>query len=435
MSHGDRKFLYRVVLVAALLRLVFVLWYPQVPADIGDDRTYDQVALNLVAGKGFSGGLSSGQWERTGQPAPLDVPGDPEIGFGPVYPAFLAGIYLLIGHLPVGVRVLQALLSAFTIVIMFRLARDAYDARVARLTAIAMMAFPAFIVYSGMLLTETLVVFWLALLVWSVMHAARVASTSAWMLAGVIAGVAVLLRQELILVFPVLMIATIWKARQKPRWRYVTLFIVIAMMTIGVWTVRNYVVFKQVILVAAHGGDTLWLSTTGWSEWHYDDEELKALTEGLDFLEQNKVFRQEGIRRILEDPIGYAALCFRRIPMFWITSHTSYLVGFEQGLGTYYARAEYGRLLIKLLFLAVNVGAIFLASFGVASVLRQHLPWPKVLLLVPIGVIAIVHFFLFAAPRYQVPIMPFVLVFAAVGFLSFQSWWSGRRMKRATALQ
>ena len=82
MPRGDRKFLYRVVLVAALLRLVFVLWYPQVPAGIGDDRTYEQVALNLVAGKGFSGGLSSGQWERTGQPAPLDVPGDPEIGFG-----------------------------------------------------------------------------------------------------------------------------------------------------------------------------------------------------------------------------------------------------------------------------------------------------------------------------------------------------------------
>ena len=50
MPRGDREFLYRVVLVAALLRLVFVLWYPQVPAGIGDDRTYEEVALNLVAG-------------------------------------------------------------------------------------------------------------------------------------------------------------------------------------------------------------------------------------------------------------------------------------------------------------------------------------------------------------------------------------------------
>ena len=121
--------------------------------------------------------------------------------------------------------------------------------------------------------------------------------------------------------------------------------------------------------------------------------------------------------------------------MFWITSHTSYLVGLEQGLGAYYARAEYGRLSIKLLFLAVNVGAILLASFGIASVFRQGLPWPGVLLLAPIGVIAFVHFLLFAAPRYQVPIMPFVLVFAAVGFLNLQSWWSERRIKLATALQ
>lgn len=406
-----------VLATALLLRLGFVLLYPQVPPVIGDDRMYDQVAWSLATGNGFSGGFA-GQTERPGRPAQLDIQGSPEIGIGPVYPALLAVIYWVFGHAFWVVRVAQALLGCLAVVVMYRLAADAFGAAVARLSAVLMAVYPAFIIYSGVLLTETLSVALLAVLIWMVHRAIQLSSSRRWALAGAVAGLAVLLREEILLLLPVLIGAGLWLAPNRVRLKHIAVLGLVTVLTVGVWTARNYVIFGRFILVSAHGGDTLWLSAKGWSEWQYDDAELIALTAGLDYVEQNEALRREGMRIIIDDPLGYLRTCVARLPDFWLTSHTTYLVGFQETFGTYYQREEYWRLAVKLLLFGINLAVITLASFGISTTMRPGgQPWPGVLLFLPIVVVAAVHFFLFATPRYQVPIMPFVLVFASVGVL------------------
>ena len=41
--------------------------------------------------------------------------------------------------------------------------------------------------------------------------------------------------------------------------------------TMAPWVVRNARTFHRFIPVSAHDGDTLWISTKGWQDWHMDD--------------------------------------------------------------------------------------------------------------------------------------------------------------------
>jgi len=89
--------------------------------------------------------------------------------------------------------------------------------------------------------------------------------------------------------------------------------------------------------------------------------------------------------------------------------------GLSDSFGHYYSQGDTEKVLLKSLFLGINSGLILLGSWGCFFALRgyrEESRW-SLFLLVPIVVVAIVHFFLFATPRYQVPIMPFVLIFAA----------------------
>lgn len=399
-------FVWLVFLTALAVRLGYVLVYPQVAPVYGDDRMYDEVGWNLTRGRGFVGGFAA---------AVAQSPEAPEVGIGPTYPAFLALVYRVAGHDLRAVRVVQAILSAGLVLILFAPARRAFGQPAARIAAVLVALYPPFVIYSGMLLTETLFAFSLAFIVRVVSWAARSAAAWPWGVAGLLAGVVVLLRQETLVVIAVFA-AVVWWFRGRRMVGRLVAFGLITVLTIGVWTVRNYVVFGEIILVSAHGGDILWISTRDWTEWHYDDLELKSLVQGLSYVEQNNVLRREGLRNIVNDPLGYLALCFRRLPHFWISSHTSYLVGFTQPFLAYWEQGALGRLAVKLALLALNVALLTLAVWGIAVSFRAPSSWTEtaVLFLVPVVVIALVHFFLFAAPRYQMPAMTFLLHFAAV---------------------
>lgn len=399
--------------MAIVVRLAFVLLYPQVAPTIGDDRMYDQVGWNIASGKGFSGGFA-GQTDRPGRPAPFDIPGSPEIGIGPIYPAFLAAIYVVAGHDVTAARVVQACLGGVLVLLVYLLTVQAFGVRVAQVAAFGTALYPALIIYTGPLLTESLTFALLPLALWATDRAARTGSSWWWAAAGIAGGVAVLEREELLLLLPVLLAAAWWLAPTRLRLAQATAFVLAAALTIGVWTARNYVTFRRLVLVSAHGGDTLWLSAKGWDEWHYDDPELQRLTAGLNYLQQNDVFRREGIKLIEGDPLRYARLCIGRLPDFWISSQTAHLIGFDGSFGALRARGQYGRVAVKLLLLALNCGVIAIGLFGaVRAVHARANAWSVVLLLAPVVVVGGVHFLLYASPRYQLPILPFVIVFAA----------------------
>ena len=84
--------------IALLIRVAFVLGYPQPPV-VDDAAAYDVQARQLAFERGF---LSA--WT-----------GDTPLSKGPVYPMMLAAIYRVAGHDYPAVRLVQALVSAASV--------------------------------------------------------------------------------------------------------------------------------------------------------------------------------------------------------------------------------------------------------------------------------------------------------------------------------
>jgi 4-amino-4-deoxy-L-arabinose transferase-like glycosyltransferase len=402
-----------VLMIAAALRLGYVLLYPQMPL-CPDCQAYDEVGLNLADGRGFAGGFGDTLvWPQVHQP------NAPEIGVGPVYPIFLAGIYRLAGHTFAWVRVAQALLTSLALVPLFALVGRALGRATALGTCILVALYPAFIVYPGFVLTESLSIVLLITALWALQHAWTRDAVGWWMLTGALMGVSILLRGEFLIVAGAAGLLTLWRRPARRTVWALVLVLATGAATMAPWTIRNYRLFHRVILVSALDGQILWLSVKGWTEWRFADPELQHLVRGLSYLEESDALKRAAMREIADDPLHFAWTRVTRFPDFWLTSHTSNVTGVTDSLRTYWGRGAYGAVAIKTVLLALNMCLIGLGLVGGArAVGSATLSRPDVLLLAtPIVCIAAVHLVLYASPRYQIPVMPFLLAFAA---------WMGR---------
>ena len=397
---------WAIVALAAAVRLAFVLAYPQYPALLGDDDMYDEVAWHLASGDGFVGGVG-------GIAAPGRSPG-PEIAIGPAYPAFLAAVYRVAGHNLQAARVAQALLGSVTVLLCYLLGRDAVHHAAGRTAAVLATVSPALVSYTGMLLSETLFTFLLVLMVWLVLCAMHSDTPIQWVLAGVVAGLATLAREEALLAVPLFAIVA-WSARPRAVVRTVGPFVAACLLIVGIWTVRNYAVFGRFVLVSANAGQTVWISTKGWTEWHKaESPEYQAIAGGLSYVDASRVLFRAGVANIAADPIGYLRICAGRIGPLWIGSHTTYVSGLSRSFAEYRTRGELGRVVAKAAFLLFHLAVLGLAVCGAIGWLKtRDRRLQAAVVLTPVAVVATVHFFLFATSRYLVPIMPFLFICAA----------------------
>ncbi|MBD3235524.1 MAG: hypothetical protein GF330_02335, partial [Candidatus Eisenbacteria bacterium] len=168
-ARRHRLALWLVLALALLLRLVFVLTLGDAPL-WHDAREYDALARELLA---------SGQYR-------LDD-GTPTAFWPPGYPGFLATIYGLVFAQPLAARLLQGVLGALTCWLLYGIARQLADRRVALLSALGLAIYPLLIYATGTLYPVILVTFlWAALL--RLLLAARRESHGRFLLAGALGG-------------------------------------------------------------------------------------------------------------------------------------------------------------------------------------------------------------------------------------------------------
>ncbi|MBI3402958.1 MAG: glycosyltransferase family 39 protein [Acidobacteria bacterium] len=397
-------------IVACAIRLVFVLGYPQFGA-CPDCQVYDRLATNLLAGKGLVGGTSD-------DPMFADIrdgASAPEVGFGPVYPAFLAAIYATVGHHITAVRIAQAFLGALIVPLAWWLTMVAFGGAPGIVCAWLVALSPPLVMYTGMVLTENLSVALLLASMCLLLRALPRRTPTAFVFAGVALGALILLREEMILLLPAFAGLVWWKGRPQPAWTGIAAFVLATLVCIGAWTVRNYVLFRQPILISVHGGEQLWISAKGWSEWHFDDPDLRRLVSGRSYVERNAAMQQDALRIIAESPGRFLVFCFQRLPMLWISSHTTYVRGLTESFRMYLDRGAYLRVATKAALFVIQIALLLLAARG-AFLARAFTESPLAawMLAMPIAALTAVHFVIFATPRYQIPALPFVMAFAAL---------------------
>lgn len=409
------KYILSIFVFAVLVRLIYVGFFPQLDVE-SDALGYDTLARSLASGRGFSEN------------------GEPSCRSGPVYPFFLSIIYRIFGHSYLAVRIVQSFLSAIVCLLIYFIGKRTYNSTIGLIAMGLSSIYPAFIAFSGLLLSETLFTFLLSLMVLFSVLGEQTKQIKYWILSGTSLSLATLCRTEALLL-PIAILGC-WLIFAIPKREFVSRFVALTltmMFFILPWTYRNYRKFDTFIPVST-GAGALWLANYPdkevigtRAEWQPDREPLKSLIANLSPVEADRILFREGIKNIKSHPMTFLKLSFKRAFWFWIGSHSNSFHGLGASFGATLRNKEYSVFFPKLSLLFYNLLYLSLGVSGLGSIacgLNHREAWktPKIYLVAVIGDIFAIHVIRFATQRYQVPIMPFVIILSAVGISSVQRW-------------
>ncbi len=327
--------------------------------------------------------------------------------------------------------ILQLLLSLSTAFVIYRLSLRLFDnPSSALLGAFLWGTYLPIINPLGLALeSETIFTFFLSLGVLMLLRGLSGDRPLDWFIAGACFGLVTLSRSSFLL-FPLILFPLVllipFERFQRRLVNYGILLIVFTAFQTP-WTLRNYRVFEAFVPGNTLGGYNLYrhnhiLEDRNYFRYVYHPEMIAAtalLVEGRDDLrgdenelEMDRVYRQEAIEIIKAHPLRYLALSlYRFIPLY-----TNYGVDDES--------------LSPMAWSAIGLENILLLALAAAAVVRRRV-WPRTLVvpaavmaarmtaavsLVPAALIVyftLGHMLVVARMRFIVPVMPFVIAFAA----------------------
>ena len=240
----------RILLAACLgmalaLRLAFALFYWVGQPLTHDEREYLALGRSVARGDGFH------------YPADEPAPGTgQQFGRAPGYPLFLAatGITQPMEHAPRRVQIAQAVTGTLIVWLLASIVSRAAGPR-AGLTAAAIAAvYPPLVWTPAYVLSET-VFSALALAAARVLQNRGPSSEARSLISGgILTAAAILTRPALIFFLP---LAGLWMWRSR-RLAAAALFLLVVVLCVAPWTIRNHRVYGRWIAVASEGGVTFW---------------------------------------------------------------------------------------------------------------------------------------------------------------------------------
>lgn len=416
MTGAWRRKLLLVFAAALLVRAAYSAAFPP-GALVNDARGYDVIGWNLASGAGFS--------LEPGVPTPVRAP---------LFPALLAAVYAVFGHHPALGALAQALLGALACLLVFDIAARLWDRRTALLAAWLAALMPVSVVYSGLLLSETLFTA-LFLLSLAAFLRSEGGGRAGWLAAsGAALALATLTRPTTILFPGAAALALLIGGGRRPA-AAILLFLLAFALVIAPWTARNYKRFGVLLPVATGGATCLYATGVEAEGGTYGQgfaeiaEKWKAFAASPDFrggldpdIRFDRELKAEGLAKIKAHPAGYAAVALKRMPKYWFSSHSS-VFGVDKPLGEYRAEGRWLPIAARGALAAFHAAVVLLAGLGMWLSRRTFRAWSILLL---VFVYFNMHALFDICPRYFVPIFPYLLMFCAAAVYGLKDRAAGK---------
>ena len=426
-----RRPLLAVIAVSVVLRMAaaFYLGNSVAPLPgIFDQVSYHTLAGRVLEGHGFTFG--TGWW-------PATAANEPTAHWSFLYVLWLAGIYGVGGTYPIVARLTQAVaIGVLQPLLIYRVATKVFGARVGLVSASVVACYAYFVYYAAALLTES---FYIVAILWSLDRALELASARnapphrrrlVWIQLGVALAAAVLLRQVVLAVVPVILLWAWWNAdaggtslqaavagrRQAVAGAVAAALIVAA--AILPWTVRNYVAFHRFVLLNTNAGFAFFwgnhpIHGTRFVPILPDGAYTRLIPEdlmGLDEAAMERALMRRAVAFVADDPARFVVLSASRI-----TEYMKFWPSRDSGRASNYARVlSFG---VCLPFMA---GGIVLALSRRPDRGSHAFPEQRAaewLLLGVAGVYTAVHLLSWTLVRYRLPVDAVLMPFAALAIL------------------
>lgn len=379
-----------------------------------DSAVYDSTAWNFVQGLGFS-----------------YTPGIPDALREPGYSLFLLSpIYLLFGHSFLAVQLTQAFITAVTCVIIYRIGVQYRNERTGILAAFLYGVYPAVIVYSGEIMTETFFTFLLVAASYLFLQAIEDTSARLFFFTGVFLGAATLTR-FVTLFFPFLLMIMLWM-RYKKEWKKGVLFSGLLsfsfLLVILPWIIRNEREFHTLILGRTGGGEILWTgSYIPWDgDWQGYQWPLTDLVHAQNMITYDREVTKLAIQNIRQDPAGVALLWVKKpLKIYMVPEGLSFLLKYG---------AFNGNILLTILAIVAFVAHILLLfATGIGFLAKRHFPLFFRYVVFLFAYFIIIYMPLNGVARYAIPVYSILFIVTATGLWDIKDALSlliSRRLSR-----
>ncbi|MDD5208703.1 MAG: glycosyltransferase family 39 protein [Elusimicrobiales bacterium] len=380
---SEKNFLVSVFCFSLLIRLAYAL---PLPADklSPDAAGWIDIGWGLAQGAGFGG-----SWRPPG------------FGF------FLAFIFSVFGKSILAVRAAQALLGAFTCVLVYKTGKRLFSENTGRIAAALMSFYPYFLAYTGDVISETFLMF---MIVSSVFYTVKTSQEPGWkniVITGVLFGFTGLTKSTTL---PFFLLSCAWLWWNTKSFRTGFLVGLCTLAAIMPWSLRNYFHYDKSYVMPVN---TPWCQLYGsscdtafWSEMmgELDTPQSDKMTEPaipkdwlelktLPLPERDKICKKKAFDWISANPDKFYSLCWLRFKHFWrlypMMAYPWQKYAAMATSGLYIPLAFAGFLLSIKQFKKTSLLMALFASY------------------------TLVHLFFVVVMRYRVPIDPFLILMAA----------------------
>ncbi len=388
-------------LIALAVRLIAVWAFPETHLGTNALIAYLGGAQMLVEGRGFA------------DPSfPVFTP--------PLYAMFIAASTYIFGVGELPVRILQALADSLTVVLTFLIADRIFERPTAFLSSVLLILYPFSIYPVTYIGPETLFTFLLSLSLLLAIYAVTYQRANYYVEAGLLLGLATLMRgttQFYPFFWLILLLAFHTVTRNMIR-GYVAFCLCFALVIVP-WTIRNYVVLREFVPVATTGSVFLQGSSEKFftisgkrSEFPGYFEELKSrgLTQSASgtSVENDRFLWRAGLEnyriRFEQAPLSFVPFMLTKFSHLWYAT-------------------ESGKNQVKIL--TANMPIYLLSLVGIVVAIRSRNTLSCHLLGIVLYFV-LLHWISLPLFRYMVPVMPYLIIYAAFGIVVLWEYLRGR---------
>jgi len=389
----------RILLMIALIGLLFELLNLRAPSFYGEPYL---VAKNIVAGRGYVFAY------------PITTTIGPTCYVTPLY-TYLQVPFLYFGLGERGIQVMNLLFLQGGCLVLYGFVRKFTSPGVAILAFIALSFYIPFWILCYTLEPNSLNLLLLALTVDRFYEASRIPSRRLWLELGVLVGLQLLLRPDVLLgaaLFAVWLLAWNWS---KQTWKGIALVGIVALAIVFPWTLRNYLTFHKFVLVSANAGMNLYagnnpVATGEFSELPATPESRKEFEDILNFSKTHDQIEVDHYRLILAEhwmllhPWTVVTLDARKIWYHWF------------GRPIMGEQFHYQFQRMALAYKIFGIVMLVLGFYGLFSIRNKKL---QSLILVVFTYSTLVSAIFFVQTRHRVlKVDPFLLPLAVIGAMA-----------------
>ena len=407
-----------IALLALALRLLFVAGASHHPVE-------NHLELDPAIHDATAWAIASGQ--------------DPEPGpyyHAPLYTRALALVYSVAGHKPAAARAAQAVLGAWTVLLIGSIAARLWGPRTGWIAALLAAVYPPLVFFNGQLVSATLEV---ALTALSLLLTLRAGDRprSPWVVvaAGFALSLSAITRPT---VLPFELIAAAWLAVRGVRRRSIALYLAAVLSLPVAVTARNAIVGKDAVFIASQGGINFYIGNHPGADG--TTPSVPGAGSGITATHDAPArLASAAVGRPLK-PSEVSSYWFRRGIEFWVKKPSAALRLYVRKLVLMWNRRELPNLLDQQFFLPmyswlyripVWPGFAILAPIALAVAWRER--GRAALLLLYLATTTVVTAAFFVCDRFRLPLALGVIPLAAAGIDSLVSAAAEARSRGASA--